>query len=138
MATKCVSYKAREYLRSTVWLDIVEVSRTITLVRLSSALRHGCSTSAPLAFGTLIVISCITFKSRISLVEPRGLEPLASAVQSQNPIVAGVRYCSENPVKRRISSEHVSCLFAVVRVGWCTTGVQEVRVGTRLVIDFKR
>jgi hypothetical protein len=71
-------------------------------------------------------------------VEPRGLEPLASAVQSQNPIVAGVRYCSENPVKRRISSEHVSCLFAVVRVGWCTTGVQEVRVGTRLVIDFKR
>jgi hypothetical protein len=59
----------------------------------------------------------------ISRVEPRGFEPLASAVQSQILNVAAVRWCSEIPANLRIPWWQTSCLFAVVRVGWCTTGV---------------
>src|SRR5918998_6105222 len=54
-------------------------------------------------------------------VEPRGVEPLTSAVQSQSLIVARVRCCSKIPAKSRIGLWKHSCLFAVVCVGWCTS-----------------
>jgi hypothetical protein len=64
----------------------------------------------------------------ISKVEPRGFEPLTSAVQSQIQNVVVVRRCSKTPANKHILSSRSSCLFADVRVGWCTTGVQDVRV----------
>src|SRR5215217_406833 len=60
-------------------------------------------------------------------VEPRGFEPLTSAVQSQSHNVAIVRQCSKSAAKSRIYLQEYSCMFAVVRVGWCTTGVNETR-----------
>ena len=48
MATKCVSYKAREYLRSAVWLDIVEVAHNNlgkALLRVAARLLHKRSPS---------------------------------------------------------------------------------------------
>jgi hypothetical protein len=65
-------------------------------------------------------------------VEPRGFEPLTSAVQSQIHNVVAVRWCSEIAAKWRILSDNVSCPFAVVRMGWCTTGVHE-RWGSSLL-----
>ena len=56
-------------------------------------------------------------------VEPRGFEPLTSAVQSQIHNILVVRYCSEMPAKLSICLWKHSWLFVVVRVGWCTTGV---------------
>src|SRR4028119_400487 len=50
----------------------------------------------------LLVHHVLPAKRHVSKVEPRGFEPLASAVQSQGPIVALVRSCSENPAKRRV------------------------------------
>jgi hypothetical protein len=32
-------------------------------------------------------------------VKPKGFEPLTSAMQSQSPIVTGIRLCSEKPAK---------------------------------------
>jgi hypothetical protein len=61
-------------------------------------------------------------------VEPRGFEPLTSAVQSQRTIIAGVRPCSKIPAKQSIRFWHASRLFTVVRVGWCTTGVRQTKV----------
>src|SRR5918998_3286384 len=60
-------------------------------------------------------------------VEPRGVEPLTSAVQSQIHNVVVVRRCSKTPANKHILTSALSCLFAVVRVGWCTTGVSETR-----------
>jgi hypothetical protein len=51
-------------------------------------------------------------------------------VQSQIHNVVVVRRCSKTPANWRIFSEYVSCLFAVVRVGWCTTGVNKSRRNT--------
>jgi hypothetical protein len=56
-------------------------------------------------------------------VEPRGFEPLTSAVQSQNPIIVEVRCCSKIPAKPPFCLWQHSRLFAVVRVGCCTAGV---------------
>ena len=39
-----------------------------------------------------------------------------------------VRRCSKMPAKRHVLSENVSWLFTDVRVGWCTTGVQGLKV----------
>jgi hypothetical protein len=39
-------------------------------------------------------------------VEPRGFEPLTSAVQSQIHNAVVVRWCSEMPVKRQIPLWH--------------------------------
>ncbi len=64
------------------------------------------------------------------IVEPRGVEPLTSAVQSQIQNVVVVRRCSKTPANKHIISSRLSCLFAVVRVGWCTTGVNELRRNT--------
>src|SRR5918995_6049429 len=47
--------------------------------------------------------------------------------ESQNHIIAHVRRCSKTPAKRPILSGNVPRLFAIVRVGWCTTGVNEPR-----------
>jgi hypothetical protein len=66
-----------------------------------------------------------TCKSPIFVMKPRGFEPLTSTVQSQIYNFVAVRWCSEISAKWCILSEDVSCLFAVVRVGWCTTGVHE-------------
>ena len=38
-----------------------------------------------------------------------------------------VRRCSKIPAKQPIRLYGASRLFAVVRVGWCTTGVNELR-----------
>jgi hypothetical protein len=64
----------------------------------------------------------------ISIVEPSGVEPLTHAVQSQIHNVVIVRRCSKTLANKHILSSRSSCLFADVRVGWCTTGVQDVRV----------
>src|SRR4028118_913884 len=58
-------------------------------------------------------------------MEPTGFEPLTSAVQSQSAITVDVRCCSEIPAKSRIRLWKHSWMFAVVRVGWCTTGVHQ-------------
>jgi hypothetical protein len=63
-------------------------------------------------------------------VEPRGVEPLTSAVQSQIQNVVVVRRCSKTAANKHILSSRLSCLFVVVRVGWCTTGVNELRRNT--------
>jgi hypothetical protein len=101
------------------------VSRTITLVRLSSALRHGCSTSAPLAFGTLIVISCLTCKSRIFLVEPRELEPLASAVQRRHHTLLALSGVCKMAAKARISFSTLFPGFQEISSGCCTAAAHE-------------
>jgi hypothetical protein len=64
----------------------------------------------------------------IPRVEPMGFEPTPSAVQSQIQNVVVVRRCSKTPANKHILSSRLSCLFADVRVGWCTTGVLDVRV----------
>src|SRR5215203_5630059 len=56
-------------------------------------------------------------------VEPRGFEPLTSAVQSQTLIIARVRGRSNMPAKPPIRLYDASQLFAAVGVGWCTYGV---------------
>jgi hypothetical protein len=50
-------------------------------------------------------------------MEPRGFEPLTSAVQSQIHNVVVVRRCSEMPAKPLIYLWKHSWVFAVVRVG---------------------
>jgi hypothetical protein len=60
-------------------------------------------------------------------VEPRGVEPLTSAVQSQIHNVVVVHHCPEIPGKLRFCFWEHSWVFAVVCMGWCTTGVREVR-----------
>ena len=68
--------------------------------------------------------SDLPFQSR---VEPRGFEPLTSAVQSQIHDVAVVRRCSKIPANKHILSSRLSCVFVIIRMGWCTTGVNEPR-----------
>ena len=58
-------------------------------------------------------------------MEPRGFEPLTSAVQSQTHNVVVVRWRSEMPANPRILSFVPPPLPVFVRVGWCTTGVNE-------------
>src|SRR5918998_5378705 len=65
---------------------------------------------------------CSAICRTLERVEPRGFEPLTSAVQSQATITAGVRGCSERPAKQPSRLYEVSQVFAIVRVGWCTTG----------------
>jgi hypothetical protein len=50
-------------------------------------------------------------------VEPRGFEPLTSAVQSQIHDVVVVRRCSKMPAKQPLPAGDVSWSFAIVRVG---------------------
>ena len=56
-------------------------------------------------------------------VEPRGFEPLTSAVQSQIQDVVAVRRCSKIPAKWCFCLWRRSWSFADVHVGWCTIGV---------------
>ncbi len=70
--------------------------------------------------GALNKITILPANWHITVVEPRGFEPLTSAVQSQIHNVVVVRGCSEIPA---LPWWHTSWVFAVVRVGWCTTGV---------------
>src|SRR5918997_4641434 len=78
------------------------------------------------------VVRVLPAKGYSMRVEPRGFEPLTSAVQSQGTIVAGVRCCSERPAKSHICLRKYSPLLAIVRVGWCTTGVPQLRAAPRL------
>jgi hypothetical protein len=59
----------------------------------------------------------------VSRVEPRGFEPPTSAVQSQSTIIVYVRRCSKIPANNGILGLDLPYMFAVVRAGWCTTGV---------------
>ena len=62
-------------------------------------------------------------KARTSRVDPTRFELVTSAVQSQGAIVVYVHHCSKTPAKLHVFLTDVSCLFAIVRAGWCTTGV---------------
>src|SRR5918998_2958422 len=73
--------------------------------------------------GSYCVLYVLPANTCFFRVEPRGFEPLTSAVQSQIHNVVVVCCCSEMPAKSGSCLRKRSCLFAVVRVGWCTTGV---------------
>jgi hypothetical protein len=49
--------------------------------------------------GLPLITHVLPAKCNVFRVEPRGIEPLTSAVQSQSPIVAGVHCCSKIPAK---------------------------------------
>jgi hypothetical protein len=53
------------------------------------------------------------------LVEPRGFEPLTSAMQRRIHNVAVVHWCSEIPVNKHILRWVLSSVFTVVRLDWC-------------------
>jgi hypothetical protein len=61
----------------------------------SFTLLHRCCTRAPSAVRKHIFSLSFSCKSLFFKVEPRGFEPLTSAMQSQIPNVAAVRWCSE-------------------------------------------
>jgi hypothetical protein len=66
----------------------------------------------------MLLLGCVLpAKRHTNEVEPRGFEPLTSAVQSQDPIVVEVRRCSKYLAKSRICFWKHSRMFAVVRVG---------------------
>jgi hypothetical protein len=73
---------------------------------------HGAGTpTAPMAATAIGVAVGVVF------------EPLTSAVQSQGTIIVDVRQCSEIPAKLRVCFWKRSWVFAFVRLGWCTIGV---------------
>src|SRR5918994_762425 len=76
-------------------------------------------------FGPSGIVPISPAKSHIKRGEPRGIEPLTSAVQSQGTIIVHVRHCAKIPANRRVFSSGLAWLFAAVRVGWCTTGGNE-------------
>src|SRR5918994_885802 len=59
--------------------------------------------------------------------EPRGFEPLTSAVQRRTRTVVVVRSCLEIPANKHISSRRLSYVFAITRLGWCQIGVNWCR-----------
>jgi hypothetical protein len=59
-------------------------------------------------------------------VEPRGFEPLTSAVQKRIHTVVVVRCCSEIPANKPIISRRLSYVFAVVRLGCCTVAAHKL------------
>ena len=52
-------------------------------------------------------------------MEPRGFEPLTSAVQRRRHSIAAVRWCSKIPAYEHIHPKVLSPVFAIVRPGWC-------------------
>jgi hypothetical protein len=88
---------------------------------------------AKLVADPLYTLRVLPANRHIFEVEPRGFKPLTSAVQSQIHIIVDVRRCSEMPAKRPIRLHNASRLFAIVRVGWCTTGVNELWQTLRLL-----
>jgi hypothetical protein len=91
----------------------------------------GVCRSVPLHVGPVVVKIVVNRFSgssqQVFEVEPRGFEPLTSAVQSQVDNVVIVRHCSKTPAKWRFRIWRHSCLFAVVRVDWCATCVHQPR-----------
>jgi hypothetical protein len=71
-------------------------------------------------------------------VESRGFEPLTSAVQRQIHNVAIVRLRSKSAAKLRIYLLKYSWVFAVVRVGWCITGVDGSRYEQRAATIMRK
>ena len=69
------------------------------------------------------LMSALSSDRRGCQVEPRGFEPLTSAVQRRILKFANVRRCSKIPANKHILSYKLSWLFAVVRPGWCQIGV---------------
>jgi hypothetical protein len=63
-------------------------------------------------------------------VEPRGFEPLTSAVQYQSSNITRVCRCSKTRAKRCILCANISRLLAAVRAGWCTTVYKGPRQST--------
>jgi hypothetical protein len=59
-------------------------------------------------------------------VDPRGLEPLASAMRGRFEGFAAVRHRSEYPLNKRNPGYGLSCMFAVVRAG-CRQTVVNLR-----------
>jgi hypothetical protein len=60
-------------------------------------------------------------------VDPRGLEPLTSAMRGRRDVIAVVRRCAETPRYRHILSYDLSWMSTLVRVGWCQVGVNWFR-----------
>src|SRR5215204_3120812 len=60
-----------------------------------------------------------------------------STVQRQIRNVVAVRWCSEIPANKPILSGRLSWLFAVVRVGWCTTSVLEDEIEIHPLLLFE-
>ena len=60
-----------------------------------------------------------------------------STVQRQIRNVVAVRWCSEIPANKPILSGRLSWLFAVVRVGWCTTSVLEDKIEIHPLLLFE-
>src|SRR5918997_1722613 len=60
-------------------------------------------------------------------VEPRGFEPLTSAVQRRIYNVVVVHCCSKTSANKHILLWVLSPVFAVVRPGWCQIGVNWCR-----------
>jgi hypothetical protein len=56
-------------------------------------------------------------------VEPRGFEPLTSAVQRRLNKFTSVRRCSKIPANKHILPYELSWVFAAVRLGWRQVGV---------------
>ena len=69
-------------------------------------------------------------KTTLSGVEPRGFEPLTSAVQNQSSNITRVCRCSKTRAKRCILCANISRLFTAVRAGWCTTVYKGPRQST--------
>ena len=57
-------------------------------------------------------------------MEPRGFEPLTSAVQKRIHTVVVVRCCSEIPANKHILSCGPLWMFVVVRLGCCTVAAR--------------
>jgi hypothetical protein len=95
-----------------------------------SGCSSACSTKPRASSEASSHSSRFTCKLRLFRVEPRGFEPLTSAVQSQIHNVVVVRWSSESAANKHILSCELSCLFAAVHVGWCTTGVNRFQRNT--------
>jgi hypothetical protein len=108
------------------------------LHRLLSALLHGCCTRIPPAVSKLHFGETFPAKQRIPTVEPRGFEPLTSAVQRRTLNVAVVRRCLEIPANKPIIPKLRPPMFAVVRLGWCQIGVNCRCCAFRPVVEAPR
>jgi hypothetical protein len=82
-----------------------------------------------------IPVRVLPAKCKVSGVEPRGFEPLTSAVQRQIYNVVVVRCRSEIPANASFLLFWYSRLFAVVRVGWCTNWCTHVLYETVSVLS---
>ena len=106
--TKSVSTKIRGYLSSVVWPEIVEVADSAlpkAVLRVAARLLH----KGPRSYsGNSPPFRAFPAKRYILGVEPRGFEPLTSAVQSQGTIIVDARCGSKMLANRDVYSKNAS------------------------------